>query len=61
MNDSGWIESCEGELDPDLTDDWCDVDEHHYKDAEESHLITAVMCGGLLIVMVFPMIYFLFR
>ena len=25
MNDSGWLESREGELDPDLTEDWSDT------------------------------------
>jgi hypothetical protein len=61
MNDSGWVESREGELDPDLTEDWCDVSDDYLMKPEESHWITGLMCGVLLIVILFPIIYFLFR
>lgn len=61
MNEPGWLESREGELDPDLTEDWCDVAADHDEKPETSYWITGLMCGGLLFAMVFPMIYFLFR
>ena len=31
MNEPGWLESREGELDPDLTEDWCDVTADHFE------------------------------
>ncbi len=61
MNEPGWLESREGELDPDLTEDWCDVTADHFEKPKNSNWIIGLMCGGLLFAMVFPMIYFLFR
>ncbi|HIE83527.1 MAG TPA: hypothetical protein EYQ00_06615 [Dehalococcoidia bacterium] len=61
MNDSGWLESREGELDPDLTEDWSDIDSDYMGESQESHGITGLVSGFLLVIIVFPIVYFLFR
>lgn len=61
MNDSGWLESREGELDPDLTEDWSDIDSDYVEESRESYWMTRLTSGFLLVIIVFPIVYFLFR
>jgi|GEM_PF-2082092 hypothetical protein len=61
MNDSGWLESREGELDPDLTEDWSETYPDYIDGSEESHWISRLLSGFLLLIILFPIMYFLFR
>ena len=61
MNDSDWIESREGELDPDLTEDWSDINSDYMGESRESHWTIGLTSGFLLVIIVFPIVYFLFR
>ena len=61
MNDSGWLESREGELDPDLTDDWSDTYADYIDGSKGSHWISRLLNGFLLLIILFPIMYFLFR
>ena len=61
MNDSGGLESHEGELDPDLTEDWSETYADYIDEPAESHWINRLLSGFLLLVILFPIMYFLFR
>lgn len=61
MNDSGWLESREGELDPDLTEDWSETYADYIDESEESHWISRLLSGFLLLIILFPIMYFRFR